>query len=147
MNNQTVRNWMTPDPITISPQTTLPEAQQIMFEHRFRRLPVVDRSRLVGILTLGDIREANPSDATTLSVYELNYLLDRLLVKDIMTANPVTVSPDDMIGEAARLLVEHKIGGLPVTEGELVIGIITETDLCRLLMQEQPEVMEFHHAP
>jgi len=147
MNNQLVRNWMTSKPITITPQTTLPEAQQILFDHRIRRLPVVDRGKLVGILTLGDIREASPSDATTLSVYELNYLLDRLLVKDIMTVSPITVSPDDLIGEAARLMYENKIGGLPVVEEGELVGIITETDLCRLLMLEQPETMEIYHAP
>jgi CBS domain-containing protein len=138
---------MTSEPITITPQTTLPEAQQILFEHRIRRLPVIDRGKLVGILTLGDIREASPSDATTLSVYELNYLLDRLLVKDIMTANPITVSPCDQIGEAARLMYENKIGGLPVVDDGVLVGIITETDLCRLLMLEQPETMEIFHAP
>jgi CBS domain-containing protein len=137
---------MTPDPITITPRTTLPEAQKILFDHRIRRLPVVDKGRLVGILTLGDIREANPSDATTLSVYELNYLLDRLVVKDIMTAGPVTVSPDDPIGEAARLMYERKVGGLPVLDDGRLVGIITETDLCRLLMQEAPEVTEVGHA-
>ncbi|HUF40111.1 MAG TPA: CBS domain-containing protein [Anaerolineales bacterium] len=147
MNDQPVRKWMTPDPITISPRTTLPEAQQILFENRIRRLPVVDRGKLVGILTLGDIREANPSDATTLSVYELNYLLDRLLVKDIMTAKPITASPDDPVGEAARLMYEHKIGGLPVVEGGALVGIITETDLCRLLMLEQPAAAEVYRAP
>lgn len=147
MNNQPVRKWMTPSPLTITPHTTLPEAEKILFQHRIRRLPVVEKGRLVGILTLGDIREASPSDATTLSVYELNYLLDRLIVKDIMTANPLTVAPDDPIGEAARLMVEHKIGGLPVVQDGELVGIITETDLCRLLMQEQLETMETIHVP
>jgi CBS domain-containing protein len=138
---------MTPSPITITPHTTLPEAEKILFQHRIRRLPVMEKGRLVGILTLGDMREASPSDATTLSVYELNYLLDRLIVKDIMTANPLTVAPLDSIGEAARLMVEHKIGGLPVVEGGELVGIITESDLCRLLMQEEPEFSEPTYAP
>lgn len=147
MNNQPVRKWMTPSPITITPQTTLPEAERILFQQHIRRLPVIDRGRLVGIVTLGDIREANPSDATTLSIYELNYLLDRLNVRDIMTAHPITVTPSDSIGEAARLMVEHKIGGLPVVEAGELVGIITESDLCRLLMQEQPEYTEPNYAP
>lgn len=141
MNKEPVRSWMTAELITITPHTTLPEAQRIMFEHKIRRLPVVKSDKLVGIVTLGDIREAKPSDATTLSIYELNYLMDRLTAKDFMTPNPITVSPDNTLGEAARLMVEHKVGGLPVVEQGQLIGIITETDFCRLLML-QPEPVE-----
>ena len=141
MNREPVRSWMTEKVITITPETTLPEAQRIMLEHKIRRLPVVKSDKLVGIVTLGDIREAKPSDATTLSIYELNYLMDRLTVKDFMTPNPITVPPDATIGEAARLMVEHKIGTLPVVEKDKLVGIITETDLCRLLMS-QPEIVE-----
>ena len=141
MNREPVRSWMTEKVITITPETTLPEAQRIMLEHKIRRLPVVKSDKLVGIVTLGDIREAKPSDAKTLSIYELNYLMDRLTVKDFMTPNPITVPPDATIGEAARLMVEHKIGTLPVVEKDKLVGIITETDLCRLLMS-QPEIVE-----
>lgn len=136
MKNLFVQDWMTPNPITITPQTTLPESHRLMREHSIRRLPVINKGKLVGIVTLGDIREAQPSDATTLSIYELNYLLDKLTAKEFMTHNPVTISPDETIAEAARLMVEHKVGGLPVVaEGELV-GMITETDFCRLLMAQ-----------
>jgi acetoin utilization protein AcuB len=136
-----VRDWMTEALITIMPQTTLPEAQQIMFEHKIRRLPVMQSEILVGIVTLGDIREAKPSDATTLSIYELNFLMDRLTAKDFMTPHPITIPLDATIGEAARLMVEHKIGGLPVMNHGKLVGMITETDLCRVLMS-QPEVAE-----
>ena len=136
-----VRDWMTESLITITPQTTLPEAQRIMFEHNIRRLLVLNSDKLVGIVTLGDIREAKPSDATTLSIYELNYLMDRLTAKDFMTPDPITIPLDATIGEAARLMVEHKIGALPVVEKDKLVGIITETDLCRLLMS-QPELVE-----
>lgn len=139
MHTHIVRNWMTPNPITITQQTTLPEAQRLIQEHNIRRLPVMDNGKLIGIVTLGDIREAHPSGATTLSVYELNYLLDKLTAKDFMTRNPVTISPDATIAEAARLMVVHKFGGLPVMEAGKLVGIITETDLCRILML-QPEV-------
>jgi acetoin utilization protein AcuB len=132
MNTQIVRNWMTSHPMTITPQTTLPEARRIMFEHHIRRLPVVQKDKLVGIVTLGDIREAQASDATTLSVYELNYLLDQLAAKDFMSNKPITISPDATIAAAARLMLEHKIGGLPVVEDDRLVGIITETDFCRL---------------
>ena len=141
MNTGSVRNWMTGRVMTITPQTTLPEAQRIMLECNIRRLPVLKGDKLLGIVTLGDIREAKPSDATTLSIYELNYLLDQLTAKDFMTPNPITIAPDATIAEAARLMVEHKVGGLPVVENGSLIGIITETDLCRLLMK-QPEPSE-----
>ena len=138
MNTQIVRNWMTPNPITITPQTTLPEAHRLMNEHNVRRLPVVNKGKLVGIVTRGDVREAQASDATTLSVYELNYLLDQIPAKEFMAYEPLTVSADAPIGEAARRMLQHKIGGLPVVEYGELVGIITETDLCRMLIL-QPE--------
>jgi CBS domain-containing protein len=134
----TVRDWMTPDPVTVSPETTMRLAQKIMLEHGFRRLPVVQHNRVVGIVTHGDIREAEPSDASSLSIYEINFLVGKLDVKEIMTRRPVTVSPDAPIAVAAQLMLEHKIGGLPVVEGDRLVGIITETDICRLLV-EAPE--------
>ena len=138
MNTQIVRNWMTPNPITITPQTTLPEAHRLMNEHNVRRLPVVNKGKLVGIVTRGDVREAQASDATTLSVYELKYLLDQIPAKEFMAYEPITVSADAPIGEAARRMLQHKIGGLPVFEYGELVGIITETDLCRMLIL-QPE--------
>ena len=136
MKEQLVRTWMTPNPITITPSTTLPQAQQLMMERNVRRLPVIWQDKLVGILTFGDIREAKPSDANTLNVYELNYLLDRLAVKAIMTPEPITIHPDAPIKKAAQIMLEHKIGGLPVVEEGKLIGIITETDFCRLIVHE-----------
>lgn len=141
MNTQIVRNWMTPNPITITPQTTLPEARRLMDEHFVRRLPVVHRGKLVGIVTRGDIREAQASTATTLSVYELNYLLDNLPAKEFMAYEPISISVDATIAEAARRMQQHKIGALPVVEYGELVGIITESDLCRLLMS-QSEYLE-----
>lgn len=138
MNTQIVRHWMTPNPITITPQTTLPEAQRLMDEHYIRRLPVIKQGNLVGIVTRGDIRAAQASNATTLSVCELNYLLDQIPAKEFMAYKPITISPDASIAEAARLMLQYKVGGLPVVENGELVGIITETDLCRLLMR-QPE--------
>lgn len=140
MNTMPVREWMSKNPITITPQTTLPEAQRIMFENRIRRLPVVKGDKLVGIVTLGDLREARASDATTLSVYELNYLLDRLTAREFMSPDPVSISPDAMVGEAARLMVTRKIGGLPVVEDGKLVGIITETDFALMLMLQPEQV-------
>jgi acetoin utilization protein AcuB len=145
MNTEPVRSWMSEKVITITPQTTLPEVQRIMLEHKIRRLPVVKSDRLVGIVTLGDIREAKASDATTLSIYELNYLMDKLTAKDLMTPDPITVTPDTTLGEAARLMVEHKVGGLPVVDHGKLVGIITETDFCYWLMY-QPEQVRWQHV-
>ncbi len=134
-----VKDWMTADPVTIDPHTTLPEANRLMKECNIRRLPVVEKGKLVGIITLSDIREASPSQATALSIYELNFLLARLTVGEIMTRDPFTVSPDTSIEAAARLMLEHKIGSLPVVDGARLLGIITESDIFRLLvMQGEP---------
>lgn len=136
MENIYVRDWMTPNPITIVPKTTLPDAHKLMKDSRIRRLPVVEHGHLVGIITLGDIREAQPSDATTLSIYELNYLLSKLTVDKIMSRDPLTIRADATIQQAARLMLDHKIGGLPVMEGDRIVGIITESDIFRILAQE-----------
>ena len=147
-----VRDWMTPHPITIVPKTTLPDAHKLMQESKIRRLPVVDRWRLVGIVTLGDVREAQPSDAIALSIYELNYLLSKLTVDKIMTREPLTITPEATIHDAARLMLKHKIGGLPVMESERLVGIITESDIFRVLAQEpEPQpldcIQEYETSP
>jgi acetoin utilization protein AcuB len=136
MKKNQVRDWMTPNPITIDPHTTLPEAHKLMKECHIRRLPVVDQGKVVGILTLGDIREASPSDAISLSIFELNYLLAKLTVEKIMTREPMVIAPAATIREAAQSMLEHKIGGLPVVENDKLVGIITETDIFRVLVQE-----------
>jgi acetoin utilization protein AcuB len=136
MRKKPVRDWMTPNPITIDPKTTLPEAHRLMKERRIRRLPVVDRDKLEGILTLGDIREASPSGAISLSIFELNYLLAKLTVENIMTRDPIVIAPSATIREAAQTMLEHKIGGLPVVENEMLVGIITESDIFRVIVQE-----------
>jgi len=126
-----VREWMTKDPQTVSATTPVMEAMQRLREGGFRRLPVVREARLVGIVTDRDLKEATPSKATTLSIYELNYLLSKLLVKDVMVASVVTVGPDDPIEHAALLMEEHRVSGLPVIEDGRLIGILTITDLLR----------------
>ena len=140
MQRVQVRDWMTPNPITIDTKTTLPEAHRLMMECHIRRLPVVDHGKVVGILTQGDVREASPSGATSLSIFELNYLLAKLSVEKIMTRDPITITPGATIRDAARIMLEHKIGGLPVVEDEKLVGIITESDIFRVLVQEpEPE--------
>ena len=144
MRNQFVSNWMSLDVITVAPDTSLTDADDLLREYNTRRLPVVDEDKnLIGIVTLGDIREASPSDATSLSIWELNYLLEKLQVRRIMTPNPVTVYTNDTIATAARLMLENKISGLPVLDptDDSLVGIITESDIFSLVAQtwEEPE--------
>ncbi len=133
-----VRMWMTTDVITVPPETPIFEARELMKKHEVRRLPVVNkRGKLMGIVTKSDIQEASPSDATTLSVWELNYLLARTTVEQIMVKaeDLITVSPDDPIERAASLMRKHKVGGLPVVEGGHLVGIITESDIFEVLLK------------
>lgn len=130
-----VQDWMTPNPITVTPDTPIVEAHKLMVEHKIRRLPVVEDGKVVGIVTLGDIRGAEPSEATSLSIWELNYLISRIKVREVMKSPVVTVSPDTPIREAARLMLENKIAGLPVLDGDRLVGIITESDIFRMLVE------------
>jgi acetoin utilization protein AcuB len=136
MKKELVRNWMTQDVITVKPSTTLPEAHQIMMDEEIRRLPVVDdQGILVGIVTLGDVRGAQPSPATSLSIWELNYLLSSLNVEKLMTPKPMTIGPDATIGAAARTMLEHRVSGLPVVEADgKLAGIITESDIFSMVV-------------
>ncbi|HYA93011.1 MAG TPA: CBS and ACT domain-containing protein [Thermodesulfobacteriota bacterium] len=118
-------------PITINPEASFFEARNLIHEKGIRHLPVVDKTnKLVGIVTDRDIRQAAPSDATLLSVQELNYLLGKLKVSAFMTPKDklITIAPDALIEEAVQLMHDHKIGCLPVVEGEKLYGIFTETD-------------------
>ena len=136
MKHELVKNWMSQNVVTIRPDATLPEANQLLKEKRIRRLPVVDAAgKLVGIITLGDMRGAEPSPATSLSIWESNYLLAKLPVRQFMTPNPVTVSEEATLGEAAQMMLAHRVSGLPVLDqrGDLV-GIITESDIFRMVV-------------
>ncbi len=135
MKQLLVKDWMTKDVVTVSPDTPMLDAHQVMREKKIRRVPVVQNGKVVGIVTRSDVREAEPSDATTLNVWEINYLLAKLRVKDIMTSEVITVSPQDTIKTAATLLYENKIGALPVVENDnKLAGIITESDIFRILI-------------
>ena len=137
MKKEIVNNWMTREVITITADTTLPDAHRLMTEYQIRRLPVVENGRVIGIVTLGDVREAEPSDATSLSVWEINYLLAKQKISSIMTKNPVTISSFATISEAAWTMLEYKISGLPVVDKDRKLeGIITESDIFRLVVQE-----------
>lgn len=137
MKSEYVKDWMSKNPIVIKTGSTLPDAYELMKEYNIRRLPVVDKEdRLMGIIARSDVREAQPSDATTLSIYELNYLLAKLTVDKIMTKKVLTVKPESSVAEAARMMLDYKVGGLPVVDGENhIVGIITESDIFRLVVK------------
>lgn len=134
-NTPLVREWMSSPAISVSPTTSVHAAHKVMTERRIRRLPVLQDGRLVGILTLGDVRAAEPSGATSLSRAEILTLLDDLKVAEIMKRAVYTVSPGTPIREAAGMMLVHRISGLPVVENGVVIGMITESDIFRLLVR------------
>ncbi|SDN87426.1 acetoin utilization protein AcuB [Desulfonauticus submarinus] len=131
-----IKDWMTKDVITVTPDTSMLKASKILKEKDIRRLPVVDDSgKLIGIITDRDIKEASPSKATTLDVHELYYLLSEIKVKDIMTPNPTTINVNDTVEKAAITMLKKKIEGMPVVdENEQVVGIITDTDIFKVLI-------------
>lgn len=130
-----VKDRMTPNPITITPDTTFPDAFRIIREKGIRYLPVVNkRGKLIGIVTQTDLLHASPSSATTLSVFEVNYLLARLTVEEVMQT-PITVPEDAPIESAARVMVENGISCLPVMRDGDLVGIITETDIFKAFQE------------
>lgn len=128
-----IRDVMTKNPITVDSETLVLDAQKIMQEHNIRRLPVVDKGKLVGIVTKHDLLQASPSPATSLSIHELNYLLARMKVKEIMKRNPMILAPDTPFEEALKVGQEKKIGSFPVVENGKLVGIATESDIVRFL--------------
>ncbi len=122
--------------ITVPPDMPVVDALNLMRVEHIRRTPVVDdKGKLVGIVSDKDLLNASPSAATTLSVWEINYLLSKITVADVMTKEVVTITEDTPIEEAARIMADNKIGGLPVTRDGKVVGIITETDLFKILLE------------
>lgn len=131
-----VRELMTPNPVTVRPDTPVPDALRLMRERKVRRLPVVDaHGRLVGIVSDKDLLYASPSPATTLAVWEIPELLGKLKVEKVMTHDVITVAEKTPLEEAARIMADKKIGGLPVMQGPDLVGIITETDLFKNLLE------------
>lgn len=121
--------------ITVTPETTIHDALHLMRTEHIRRTPVVSHGKLVGIVSMKDLLNASPSPATTLSVWELNYLLSKLTVGSIMTREVVTITEDTPIEEAARIMADRRVGGLPVMRGAEIVGMITETDLFKIFLE------------
>lgn len=129
-----MKDVMTRNPITVSPDTLVLQAQKIMKEKRIRRLPVVDKGKLIGIITKYDLLEAAPPKGTS-SLYDLTELLSQMKVKDVMKKNPLTVSPFTPVEDALRIGQERKIGSFPVVEHGKLVGIATESDIVRFLIR------------
>ena len=132
-----VKNWMTENVVTITPERSMMKASKLMKDHGISRLPVVDESgRIVGIVSDRDIKDASPSKATTLDMHELYYLLSEVKIKDIMTKKVTTIRDDETVEKAAVLMLEGNFGGLPVVDGDArVVGIITDTDIFKVLVE------------
>ena len=130
-----VKNWMSKNVVKIDVDTSMQVATALMKEHRIRILPVVKKDKLVGVITDRDLKRASASDATSLEIHELLYLLMKIKVKDIMTKNPIAVPLDWTVEETAELLLSNKISGAPVVdEKDRVVGVSTQTDLFRVLI-------------
>ncbi|MFZ6030615.1 MAG: CBS and ACT domain-containing protein [Chloroflexota bacterium] len=121
--------------ITVSPDTSVHDAFNLMKKERINRLPVIHKGKLVGIVSDKDLLNASPSAATTLSVWEMNYLLSKITVKEVMSKEVRTVTEDTPIEEAARLMADTEVGGLPVVRNQDVVGIITENDLFKIMLE------------
>ncbi len=124
-----VRQFMTSQVFTVSPDESIADTLVLMREKKIDRLPVMEKGKLVGFVTDGDLREVSPSPATTLSVFELNYLIAKTPIREVAVKKVVTCHPDTRIEDAALLMREHKIGGLPVLEEDKLVGIITGYDI------------------
>ncbi len=131
-----VKNWMSKDVVTVDEEDSMQLAMSLMKEHKIRMLPVLSLGRLVGILSDTDLKRASASDATVLDMHELLYLINKIKVHEIMTKNPVTIPDDYTVEEAAQVMMERNISGLPVVDdsGKLV-GVITRHDIFMILMK------------
>ena len=121
--------------ITIRPDMSVIDALNLMRQEHIRRTPVVKNGKLVGIVSEKDLLNASPSPATSLNIYEMNYLLSKLQIKDVMKTNVLTVTEDTPIEEVARIMADNKIGSMPVLRDGRMVGMITETDLFKLLLE------------
>jgi acetoin utilization protein AcuB len=139
MINNLVRDWMIPKPVTVNPDTVLRDALRLMIDNKVRRLPVMDDERLVGIVTLEDLRRAEPPPGIGLGLVRITDMLSIMTVHQVMSRDPKTITPDAALIEAARMMLEHTISALPVMEGSELVGIITEGDIFRAFVKMEEE--------
>ena len=131
-----VKERMSYPVITIHPELPMQDALSLMLKEQIRRLPIVDKhGRLIGIVSERDLLHASPYNATSLSIYEVNYLLSKITIKEVMSKNVTTVTENTPLEEAARIMADNKIGGLPVVRDNEVVGINTETDLFKIFLE------------
>lgn len=130
-----VKDFMTKKVVYVSPDTSVAHAADLMKEQNLRRLPVIENDRLVGLVTEGTMAEATPSKATSLSIYEMNYLLNKTKIRDVMIKDVVTISPYASLEDAIYLMMQNKIGVLPVAENGVVSGIITDRDVFKTFLK------------
>ncbi len=128
-----IRDVMTKNPVTVNSEDLVLDARRLMKENNFRRLPVVEKGKLVGIVTKQDLDEAAPPPTSATSAHELHYFLSKAKVKDVMKKNPVTVTPDTPFEEALKIGQQEKISSFPVVENGKLVGITTESDIVRFL--------------
>jgi acetoin utilization protein AcuB len=127
---------MSKPPVTVREDTGVDATLQLMHSENVRRLPVVDKhGKMVGIVSELDLLKVSPSPATTLSIYEIPYLLSRIKMKNVMTTDVISVTEDTTLEDAARIMADNKIGGVPVLRGDKLVGIITETDLFKTFLE------------
>lgn len=124
-----VKSRMTKEPYTITANASITDAVALMREKNLKRIPVVDGDKITGILTQSDIQKVSPTKATSLSIFEINYLLSKLTVKDAMTKKIITIDANSLLEEAAVIMRQNRIGTLPVVENSKLVGIITESDI------------------
>lgn len=124
-----VKDYMTKEVISISPEESVAHAADLMRDKGLRRLPVIEKGQLVGLVTEGTMADASPSKATSLSIYEMNYLLNKTKIRDIMIRQVVTVEPDASLEDAIYEMMTYKVGVLPVVQNNQVVGIITDRDV------------------
>ncbi len=132
-----VRDVMSRPVIAVAPYTRLPAIKHLMAEQQIRRVPVLHKNAVVGIITLSDLRDAFPADATTLSIYELSHVLNRVTARQIMTTSVISIGMNALLAEAAKLMLLNKVSGIPVVEVGRLVGMITESDIFRAVVAGQ----------
>jgi acetoin utilization protein AcuB len=129
VSDNLLRDWMTPMPVAVSLSTPLRDVYWLMIDHKVHRLPVMDDERLVGIVTLDDLRRAEPPTGIGLDLVKITDMLSKMTVRQVMTKDPRTIAPDAPLIEAAQMMLEHEVSALPVMEDSQLVGIITESDI------------------
>ena len=139
MSNNLVRDWMTSNLVTVSQNSPIRDAYWLMVDNKIRRLPVVDHGHLVGIITMEDLRRTEPPTGIGLDLVKITAILSKMIVRQVMTKDPMTISSDLSLIDAAQMMLENKISALPVIENDQLVGIITESDIFQAFVKLETE--------